>query len=315
MDALLKWAILNSATENEDAPATTQTREPPKKLDPAVIDAILGRPASVQMTECVESTENADTPVDAKAVALDDLEMLVENIDNAINLASLGLWPRLIALYKNEEQAVRSGTLWVSGTAVQNNPAAQLAFSEHQGMQAALRVLDEDSATDVRTKALYCVSSFVRGNVKGLTEFVAADGLATLKRAMEHVGAYAGTDQSSGATALLQKSFFLLRSLIEEALDSETPENLRPGMYLPNAVVELGFVDTAAGVLRKMLDGNRDSGDLARVFEQIAGFLVALGATDSGRKAIDECKPLADAVKQATPLVDLDTSQLDKLFS
>ncbi|KAJ2598092.1 hsp70 nucleotide exchange factor fes1 [Coemansia sp. RSA 1804] len=312
MDALLKWAILNSATENEDAPATTaQPREPPKKLDPAVIDAILGRPASVQMTECVESTENSETPVEAKAVALDDLEMLVENIDNAINLAPLGLWPRLMALYKDEEQTVRSGALWVSGTAVQNNPKAQLAFSEHRGMQAALRVLEEDPATDVRTKALYCVSSFVRGNVKGLTEFVAADGLAALKRAMERVGA----DGSPGVTALLQKSFFLLRSLIEEALDAETPENLRPGMYLPNAVAELGFVGTAAGVLRRMLDANCDADDLARVFEQIAGFLVALGATDSGRRAIDESKPLADAVNQTTPLVDLDTSQLDKLFS
>ncbi|KAJ2506409.1 hypothetical protein GGI11_006681, partial [Coemansia sp. RSA 2049] len=169
----------------------------------------------------------------------------------------------------------------------------------------------EDPATDVRTKALYCVSSFVRGNVKGLTEFVAADGLAALKRAMERVGA----DGSPGVTALLQKSFFLLRSLIEEALDAETPENLRPGMYLPNAVAELGFVGTAAGVLRRMLDANCDADDLARVFEQIAGFLVALGATDSGRRAIDESKPLADAVNQTTPLVDLDTSQLDKLFS
>ncbi|KAJ1663645.1 hsp70 nucleotide exchange factor fes1 [Coemansia sp. RSA 1813] len=309
MDALLKWAILNGATANEDAPATTRTGEPPKKLDPAVIDAILGRPASEQMTECMDSVEHADTPLEAKEVALDDLEMLVENIDNACNLGPLNMWPRLIARYTDAEPAVRSGVLWVSGTAVQHNPKAQQAFSKAQGLEAALRVLGSDPVTSVRTKALYCVSSFIRGNVQGLTEFIANSGLSTLMLELEEVKGDAGK-----ATALRQKSFFLLRSLIEEALDAETPEELRPGMYLPNAVAELGFVDTTAAVLGKMLEENDPEGS-TMVFEQIAGFLLALGATDNGKKAINECKALPGAVTQMKTRFDLDTSELDTILS
>ncbi|KAJ2556830.1 hsp70 nucleotide exchange factor fes1 [Coemansia sp. RSA 1933] len=310
MDALLKWAILNGATANEDAPATTQPGLEPKKLDPAVIDAILGRPASEQMTECMDAVEHADTPVEAKEVALDDLEMLVENIDNACNLGPLNMWPRLIACYTDAQQVVRSGALWVSGTAVQHNPKAQQAFSVNQGLQAALNVLQSDLAVGVRTKALYCVSSFIRGNVQGLTEFIAARGLSTLMLVLEE-DAKSTTDGRT--TALRQKSFFLLRSLIEEALDTETPEELRPGMYLPNAVAELGFADTTAAVLGKILEEN-DTDSSAVVFEQIVGFLLALGATDSGKRAINECKPLVDSLAQAKTRFNQDTSELDKLL-
>ncbi|KAJ2382842.1 hsp70 nucleotide exchange factor fes1 [Coemansia sp. RSA 2559] len=310
MDSLLKWAILNGATASEDAPATTQPREPPKKLDPAVIDAILGRPASEQMVECMDAVEHADTPLDAKEIALDDLEMLVENIDNACNLGPLNMWPRLIARYTDAEPAIRSGALWVSGTAVQHNPKSQKAFSANQGLQAALNVVVADPMVSVRTKAIYCVSSFIRGNVHGLTEFIANNGLSTLMRVLEEQA----KDEIEASTALRQKSFFLLRSLIEEALDTETPEDLRPGMYLPNAVAELGFVDTTAALLSKILEEN-DPDAASVVFEQIVGFLVALGATDSGKKAIGDCKPLAGFLARAKSLFDQDTSELDKVMS
>ncbi|KAJ1839073.1 hsp70 nucleotide exchange factor fes1, partial [Coemansia sp. RSA 2708] len=218
MEALLQWAILNGATASEDAPARSSSDPAPQPLDPAVIDAILGKPASVQMTECMDAAEHADTPLDAREIALDDLEMLVENIDNACNLQPLGLWPRILALFADSEPSVRTGALWISGTAVQHNPKAQAAFASHGGLQRALDVLRADADMGVRTKALYCVSTFVRANVQGLTEFVASDGLPAVMLAIE-----------AGSSALRLKAFFLLRSLIDEALDSETPEDLRPG--------------------------------------------------------------------------------------
>ncbi|KAJ2476321.1 hsp70 nucleotide exchange factor fes1 [Coemansia sp. RSA 2131] len=301
MESLLKWAILNGATAGEDAPARNADAPVPQRLDPAVIDAILGKPASVQMTECLDAVEHPETPLEAREVALDDLEMLVENIDNASNLEPLNLWPRLLQLYSDAAPSVRIGALWVSGTAVQHNPNAQKAFGKHNGVQSALRVLQDDSVDAVRTKALYCVSSFIRANVHGLTEFVASNGLPAVQLAVEN-----------GSCALRQKAFFLLHALIDEALDVETPEELRPGMYLPNAIAELGFVDATANALGELVkDANA-----GMAYEQAVGFLTALCATETGKQAIQGCTALRGVLGEAkAQFPDIETDELSQILS
>ncbi|KAJ2801320.1 hsp70 nucleotide exchange factor fes1 [Coemansia guatemalensis] len=301
MEALLKWAVLNGATAGEDAPARDSTQPPPQALDPAVLDVILGKPASVQMTECLDAVEHSETPLEAREIALDDLEMLVENIDNANNLEPLGLWPRLIKLFDSSQPSVRVGALWVSGTAVQNNPNAQARFSSHDGLQSALRVLKDDSDSSARAKALYCVSSCVRANVQGLTELIGSNGLPILMLAIEN-----------GTNGLRQKAFFLLRSLIEEAVDPETAEELRPGMYLPNAIAEMGFVDATATALEEMADTDQGAGP---AFEQAVGFLAALCTTESGKQAVSTCKPLRSAVSAAkNQFPGVETGELEGLL-
>ncbi|KAJ2782800.1 hsp70 nucleotide exchange factor fes1 [Coemansia javaensis] len=288
MESLLKWAILNGATAGEDAPPRGPGDPEPKKLDPEVIDAILGKPASVQMGECMAAAEDAAAASEGREVALDNLELLVENIDNAANLGPLGLWPRLVALYGDAAAGVRTGALWVSGTAVQHNPRAQAAFAAAGGLQRALDVLRGDADMGVRTKALYCVSSAVRANPAGLTAFVAADGLPALRLAIE-----------AGSDPLRQKAFFLLRALIDEALDAETPAALRPGMHLPDAIAELRFADAAAAVLPALA---------APALEQAAAFLAALAATDRGRAALAACaalRPALAAAKAQHPEVEM----------
>ncbi|KAJ1644926.1 hsp70 nucleotide exchange factor fes1 [Coemansia erecta] len=286
MEALLKWAIINGATASEDAPkrdAATEESIKQKKLDPAIIDAILGKPASVQMTECLDAIENKDTPLKAREIALDDLEMLVENIDNASNLQPLGLWPRIIRLFEDPEPSVREGALWVSGTAVQHNPSAQKAFNGLGNVLAVLR--NKEEAPGVRAKALYCVSSFVRANVTGLTQFVADNGLAIVVEAVDNGGA-----------TLKQKAFFLLRALIDEAMDDETPEELRPGKHLIDAIVELGAVDATASAAAQLAAAGE-----AAAFEQALGFLNSLAdATEGGNRAVKQNPSLRLALAQAS---------------
>ncbi|KAJ2823668.1 hsp70 nucleotide exchange factor fes1 [Coemansia furcata] len=288
MDSLLRWAVLNTATANEDAPHDA-TRPAPQKLDPAVIDAILGKPASVQMTECMDSVEHAETPSAARAVALDDLEMLVENIDNASNVEPLGLWPRLGSLYGDADAGVRAGALWVSATAVQHNQRAQAAFSKHGLLPRVLRVLEDDDDAGVRAKALLCVSAFVRANAAGLAEFIALDGLALLKRALE-----AATAQGLAAPA--QRLLFLLGAVVDEALDEATPEELRPAQRLPAAIADLGFVDAAANAVLRFAG---DDAAAAAVFGRAAAFLASLAGTDEGRQAVRASTLLRQAVDQA----------------
>lgn len=282
MESLLKWAIENGATVDADS-----LTSPKESLDAGVLDAILGKPASVQMTECLDSVEHPSTPLEARQIALDDLEMLVEHIDNASNLEPLGLWPRLKRLFGDPEPSIRSASLWVSGTALQHNPKAQQAFSNHQMLAEVQKIMESsDESQKVRTKALYCLSTYVRANAKGLGEWVANKGLEGLLKALK-----------DGSEQLRQKAYFMLGALADEALDTETPEDLRPGMSLPRAMVELGYIQAAVAYL-----GTQDEAETAETAEaaakdQAVGFLDKLYQTDVGRQAMLQMQELDPDLK------------------
>jgi hsp70-interacting protein len=78
MDSLLRWAIENSTPAAE---GTTIT--PRSDLDPEIIDYILGKPDAVLMKEALDVAVDASKSEGDRLQALDDFEMLVENIDNA----------------------------------------------------------------------------------------------------------------------------------------------------------------------------------------------------------------------------------------
>ncbi|KAI0287416.1 hypothetical protein BC826DRAFT_1044638 [Russula brevipes] len=117
MQSLLRWSIENSGSSNDTASGVA----PPSRrtdLDPGIIDAILGRPDSELMKEALAKAQDAQTPVAS----------LVENIDNANDLEKLGMWEPLQSLLASPSDDVKVQALWVIGTAVQNNPAAQKAY-------------------------------------------------------------------------------------------------------------------------------------------------------------------------------------------
>ncbi|KAJ2907921.1 hsp70 nucleotide exchange factor fes1 [Coemansia aciculifera] len=232
--------------------------------------------------------------------------MLVGNIDNASNVEPLGLWPRLGTLYDDADAGVRAGALWVSATALQHNQKAQAAFSKHALLAKALRLL-EDGKEDavVRAKALLCVSAFVRANAAGLAEFVALDGLALLRRALD-----TATEQSLGAH--VQRLLFLLTALVDEALDESTPEAQRPAARLTAAIADLGFVDAAANA---MLHFASDDSFARSVFGRAAAFFVSLSATPDGRAAVRASAPVRQACAAATLADPDDVQSVDSIIS
>ncbi|PVU90277.1 hypothetical protein BB559_000109 [Furculomyces boomerangus] len=243
MDKLLQWAIINSQTEKEDAPKSERSIDV-EKIDPEIIDAILGKPVSVQMQECMDAIENLDYSVEDREVEFDNLEMLIEQIDNAGNLEPLGLWPRIIAQLESTETEMRLGALWVIGTAVQHNPKAQAAFSSHSGLENVLNTFKTDPKASVKTKAVYAISSYVRNNLVGFSELVKLNGIEML---VDGIGSF---------PEVSKKIVFLFSALVYESLDEIAGSDLRPPPSFPLAMIEKKIAYKLLDVIEMNLNGN-----------------------------------------------------------
>ena len=75
--SLLRLSIEHSAPRNADAPPPVR-----KDIDTDVINYILGKPDAVLMKEALEVALDEKRDEKARVQALDDFEMLVEQIDN-----------------------------------------------------------------------------------------------------------------------------------------------------------------------------------------------------------------------------------------
>ncbi|KAF8629459.1 hypothetical protein AX15_003438 [Amanita polypyramis BW_CC] len=161
MQSLLTWGIQNS-TEESRAIVDRQ------KLDPGIIDAILGRPDSVLMKEALDVALDENKSDSERIDALDQFEMFIEQIDNANNLQKLQMWEPLQTLLtsNNSSQALKTAVLWVIGTALQNNPAAQDDYMQYHPLPALLDFLTPtpESSLKSRSKAMYALSGLLKHN-------------------------------------------------------------------------------------------------------------------------------------------------------
>jgi hsp70-interacting protein len=122
LNELFKWGI-----ENSDASRNEPSSAPPRgNLNPEILAALMGGPSDAdRMKDAISAIENPEVDMENKMIAFDNFEQLVENIDNANNMESLGLWAPLVKLLESEEKELRMMAAWCAGTAVQNNVKAQ----------------------------------------------------------------------------------------------------------------------------------------------------------------------------------------------
>ncbi|KAF8462501.1 armadillo-type protein [Russula ochroleuca] len=186
MQSLLRWSIENSSNDVA-SPPTRRT-----DLDPGIIDAILGKPDSEQMKEALAKAQDASLDESARLTALDDLEMLVENIDNANDLEKLGMWEPLQDLLASPSDEMKVQALWVIGTAVQNNPAAQKAYLAIDPLPTILSYLSplDSSSQKLRSKAIYTLSGLLKHNAAAIAQFEAVGGWDTLRDAFSGTVSY-----------------------------------------------------------------------------------------------------------------------------
>jgi len=188
MESLLRWSIENS-TPQDNAPTDHPIER--KDLDPAIIDMILGKPDAELMKEDMAIATDVKRSEEERIDALDHLEMLIEQIDNANNLEKLKMWDPLQNLLTSDNVTtpIKVQTLWVVGTAVQNNPAAQDAYLSHKPLSTLTSFLAQSpsSTPQARSKAIYALSGLLKHNapaVEALSD-PEVDGWTKLRDALQ----------------------------------------------------------------------------------------------------------------------------------
>lgn len=172
LNQLLQWSVEHSDASKEAAP-TDQQRDPAKGLDPAVLAQLLGAPSDAdRMKDAMHAIRAPAEQVDLenKLIAIDNLEQLVEQIDNANNMTPLGLWTPLLELLEHPEPELRASTAGVVKTIVQNNVQSQERLLALDGIQKLVGVLTGDMEKAPRKRAAGALSSAVRNYQPSLNE-------------------------------------------------------------------------------------------------------------------------------------------------
>ncbi|KAF9582510.1 hsp70 nucleotide exchange factor fes1 [Lunasporangiospora selenospora] len=200
LNELLKWSIINQATEKEDASAEGATAKPLEKLDPSIIDAILGKSEAQQMVDAMTVIKSPNATEEQKEIAWEDFEMLVEQIDNASNVENMKLWAPILEELKNENPKFREQAAWVCGTTTNNNPKAQAA---ENGLTPVIELLS-DPVPFVRAKAIYALNGAIKHYDPALAEFKNKDGYKILVNLLK----------TEADLTLLRKVVFLINNLL-----------------------------------------------------------------------------------------------------
>ncbi|PKS10831.1 hypothetical protein jhhlp_002588 [Lomentospora prolificans] len=160
LNDLLKWSI-----QNQDGPDGTPAanRTP---LDPKLLEALFGGPSEAELMKAAMDLITSTDPevtLEAKLTAFDNFEQLIENLDNANNIANLELWTPLLGCLAHENAELRKMAAWCVGTAVQNNIKSQEKLLAMNGIPKLIDMaLNDAEDTAVRRKAIYALSSATR---------------------------------------------------------------------------------------------------------------------------------------------------------
>lgn len=175
MDKLLQWSI---ALQSGDKETMAKVGTPDAQM---LLQLFGGGPDEPQlMKHAMAVAANPEATEENRVVALENFEMLIENLDNANNIENLRLWPEVIALLDEAHPAaVRALAALIVGIAVQNNPALQEAFLRHrEGLRRLIAVARPEEAPPraVYLKALFALLLLVRNDAAACRQFGAEGG-------------------------------------------------------------------------------------------------------------------------------------------
>ncbi|KAF5392920.1 hypothetical protein D9757_001064 [Collybiopsis confluens] len=199
MQSLLRWGIENSTPQNGTNPNPPAPRS---DLNPEIIDMLLGKSDAELMKEAINIALDESRSEDDRVDALDNLEMTWKK---------LRIWEPLHGLASSGPDAVATHAIWVIGTALQNNPAAQDAYLKLNPLPTLTSLLapkagsTSSAAQRIRSKVIYALSGLLKHNAPALAQMDidGADGWNRLCRALQDPD-----------ITVRRKTAFLLNSLL-----------------------------------------------------------------------------------------------------
>ncbi|GAA5884824.1 hypothetical protein JCM16303_007288 [Sporobolomyces ruberrimus] len=246
--SLLRWGIENAAPGSlaETAQQVKDGKRPDLSTD--ILKQIMGTSDADRMRECLmviegnwvdrdgngQAKANDEITDEDKYRAWDDLEMLVEDLDNANDLKSIGGWQPIVKHLTDSDDEVVLRACWVAGTAVQNNPRSLETFLTYNPLPTLLQILTSPNSTvETRSKALYCLSSTLKHCEPAVKIFISSplSGLSSLSQLLQ--------DPSQ---KIRTKTSFLLAQLVSQSTEP----------------LEFSTQLREAGVLKTVLDSLND---------------------------------------------------------
>lgn len=172
LNQLLKWSVENTTASTDPNAAPPTARE----LNPEVLASLFGGPSDADLMKdsmAALLTDDPEMTLEARMIAFDNFEQLIENLDNANLMEPLGLWAPLISLLSHSEADMRKMAAWCMGTAVQNNEKSQKRLLAEGGIPPLVTLaVSEEEPRDVRRKAVYALSSALRNHQDAMDVFV-----------------------------------------------------------------------------------------------------------------------------------------------
>ncbi|XP_059309171.1 hsp70 nucleotide exchange factor FES1 isoform X1 [Lycium ferocissimum] len=238
LDGMLQWAIGHS-----DPGVLKERSEMAQRLSPEELNnrqtelkelmEKLKMPSDAQlMLIAVNDLDNSSLPLEHHLRALEELLVLVEHIDNAIDLQKLGGFSVLIRKLNDSEPEIRTAAAWVLGKASQNNPIVQKQVLELGALTTLMKMM-KSHTTEEAVKALFAISALIRNNLNGQDLFYQEAGDTMLQ----------GVLSLNQDIRLHKKSLFLIADLAESQLENENTAGIS---FFSNQLLLKAMVDSMA---------------------------------------------------------------------
>ncbi|WMV23276.1 hypothetical protein MTR67_016674 [Solanum verrucosum] len=239
LDGMLQWAIGHSDPGVLKERSEVAQRMSPEELNKRQTELKelmekLKMPSDAQlMLIAVNDLNNSSLPLEHHLRALEELLVLVEHIDNAIDLQKLGGFSVLVSILNHSVPEIRTAAAWVLGKASQNNPIVQKQVLELGALTMLMKMM-KSHTTEEAVKALFAISALIRNNVNGQSLFYQEAGDTMLQEVLSN---------SNLDIRLHKKSLFLIADLAESQLENE---NTAEVSFFSNRLLLKAIVDSMA---------------------------------------------------------------------
>lgn len=252
MEKILHWSIANAQGDKD---AIKRAGE----LDPKLLQKLFGGGGPddpTLMKEAMLVVTNVEADLENKLIAIDNFEMLIENLDNANNLENMKLWDPILDILEYEEKELRTAALSIIGTAVQNNTSSQESFIKYdRGLPSLIRLSsDTNEPVEVRIKAFYALSNLVRNQKEIGQRFFEANGLDIIAPAL--------SDSKSTTKQKMRAVALLAAFLTSTSIDSSLIEVLRKDRIIESTIdcldneTDLNVIDSVLNFLSQLISAS-----------------------------------------------------------